>query len=79
MYSNLPAQNSKRNKQYYSIEVKPGDESTGNRAIQMIVRDTGLNLGAYGSINQTPLDWLENIVPAGPVNADWNPAKFPHE
>lgn len=47
---------------YYSIEVKPDDESTKDQAIQMIVLDTGLNLGAYGNINQTQLDWMQSEI-----------------
>jgi 3',5'-cyclic AMP phosphodiesterase CpdA len=47
---------------YYSIEVKPGDRGTGQRAIQMIVLDTGLNLGAYGHIDQTQLNWLQSEI-----------------
>jgi len=47
---------------YYSIEVKPKDESTKDPAIQMIVLDTGFNFGAYGNINQPQLDWLQSEI-----------------
>jgi 3',5'-cyclic AMP phosphodiesterase CpdA len=43
---------------YYSIEVKPKDETTGDPAIQMIVLDTGFEFGASGFISQPQLDWL---------------------
>ena len=47
---------------YYSIEVKPGDSRTKDPAIQIIVLDTGLNLGAYGNIGRTQLDWLQSEI-----------------
>jgi 3',5'-cyclic AMP phosphodiesterase CpdA len=47
---------------YYSIEVKEKNQATGDPAIQMIVLDTGLNLGAYGSVADDQFKWLEREI-----------------